>query len=185
MTACSEMAKKLPHEKQVCLLNCLEASLAICGMCSLSAYLEIDPPEDAVVTVCGHVFWNQCISGNLTEEVQDCASRTSSSESSVEASRSENLPGKANENLDWSGCSNTWVKETCWNNVCWCQRQSRERIQYHSRCYCYDNVSESCKPWTEHGRCFFAAGSERYSRRLNFGSLAKEENYGFICIWRG
>ncbi|CAA2995817.1 Inositol oxygenase 2 [Olea europaea subsp. europaea] len=34
MTASIEMAKKLPCEKLVCLLNCLEASLAICGICS-------------------------------------------------------------------------------------------------------------------------------------------------------
>ncbi|KAL2467254.1 SNF2 domain-containing protein/helicase domain-containing protein/zinc finger protein-related [Abeliophyllum distichum] len=177
-TSSVEMAKKLPREKQVCLLNCLEASLAICGICS-------DPPEDAVVTVCGHVFCNQCISEHLTgddaqcptktcktrldissvfsvttlrialsdgssksningssssEEAQvsepsslrcpydsskikaalevllslskpqDCTSRTSSSESSVGASFSENLPGKVNESPDMSGCSNTSVK---------------------------------------------------------------------------
>lgn len=30
-----EKAKKLPREKQVCLLNCLEASLAICGICNV------------------------------------------------------------------------------------------------------------------------------------------------------
>ncbi|KAL2484039.1 SNF2 domain-containing protein/helicase domain-containing protein/zinc finger protein-related [Forsythia ovata] len=163
-TSSVEMAKKLPREKQVCLLNCLEASLAICGICS-------DPPEDAVVTVCGHVFCNQCISEHLTgddtqcptktcktrldissvfssningssssEEAQvsepsslrcpydsskikaalevllslskpqDCASRTSSSESSVGASFSENLPGKVNDSPDMSGCTNTSVK---------------------------------------------------------------------------
>ncbi|KAK6154702.1 hypothetical protein DH2020_008950 [Rehmannia glutinosa] len=55
MTSSIEMAKKLSREKQISLLSCLEASLAICGICS-------DPPEDAVVTVCGHVFCNQCIS---------------------------------------------------------------------------------------------------------------------------
>lgn len=31
-----EMAKKLPQEKQILLLNCLEASLAICSICSVS-----------------------------------------------------------------------------------------------------------------------------------------------------
>lgn len=30
-----ELAKKLPREKQTCLLNCLEASLAICGICNV------------------------------------------------------------------------------------------------------------------------------------------------------
>ncbi|CAN4092070.1 unnamed protein product [Withania somnifera] len=47
------------------LLNCLEASLAICGICS-------DPPEDAIVTACGHVFCNQCISEHLTGDDTQC-----------------------------------------------------------------------------------------------------------------
>ncbi|CAL5344926.1 unnamed protein product [Camellia sinensis] len=60
-----EMAKKLPQEKQVYLLNCLEASLAICSICN-------DPPEDAVVTSCGHVFCNQCICEDLTGDDNQC-----------------------------------------------------------------------------------------------------------------
>ncbi|XP_019162574.1 PREDICTED: helicase-like transcription factor CHR28 isoform X2 [Ipomoea nil] len=60
-----EMAKKLPQEKRILLLNCLEASLAICSICS-------DPPEDAVVTVCGHVFCNQCICEHLTGDDTHC-----------------------------------------------------------------------------------------------------------------
>ncbi|XP_057462805.1 helicase-like transcription factor CHR28 [Actinidia eriantha] len=60
-----DMAKKIPREKQVYLLNCLEASLAICGICN-------DPPEDAVVTSCGHVFCNQCICEHLTGDDQQC-----------------------------------------------------------------------------------------------------------------
>ncbi|KAF2305133.1 hypothetical protein GH714_001972 [Hevea brasiliensis] len=60
-----EMAKKLPREKQMCLLNCLEASLAICGICN-------DPPEDAVVSVCSHVFCNQCICEHLTGDDNQC-----------------------------------------------------------------------------------------------------------------
>ncbi|KAM3394206.1 helicase-like transcription factor CHR28 isoform X1 [Capsicum galapagoense] len=60
-----EEAKKLPREKLTGLLNCLEASLAICGICS-------DPPEDAVVTVCGHVFCNQCISEHLSGDDTQC-----------------------------------------------------------------------------------------------------------------
>ncbi|KAK1375281.1 putative SWI/SNF-related matrix-associated actin-dependent regulator of chromatin subfamily A member 3-like 2 [Heracleum sosnowskyi] len=54
-----EMAKKLSPEKRTSLLNCLEASLAICGICN-------DPPEDAVVTSCKHVFCNQCICEHLS-----------------------------------------------------------------------------------------------------------------------
>ncbi|KAL7211886.1 hypothetical protein ACSBR2_014696 [Camellia fascicularis] len=60
-----EMAKKLPRDKQVCLLNCLEASLAICGICN-------DSPEDAVVASCGHVFCNQCICEHLTGDDIQC-----------------------------------------------------------------------------------------------------------------
>ncbi|ESW20203.1 hypothetical protein PHAVU_006G189200 [Phaseolus vulgaris] len=60
-----EMAKKLTQEKRLSLLNCLEASLALCGICN-------DPPEDAVVSVCGHVFCNQCICEHLTGDDSQC-----------------------------------------------------------------------------------------------------------------
>lgn len=63
-----EMAKKLPQEKQMYLLNCLEASLAICGICN-------DPPEDAVVSICGHVFCNQCICERLTADDNQCPTK--------------------------------------------------------------------------------------------------------------
>lgn len=62
-----EMAKKLSREKQIYLLNCLEGSLAICGICN-------DPPEDAVVSICGHVFCNQCICEHLTSDENQCPS---------------------------------------------------------------------------------------------------------------
>ncbi|PIN19745.1 Helicase-like transcription factor HLTF/DNA helicase RAD5, DEAD-box superfamily [Handroanthus impetiginosus] len=65
ITSSIEMAKKLPREKHIFLLNCLEASLAICGICS-------DPPEDAVVTVCGHVFCNQCICEHMIADDIQC-----------------------------------------------------------------------------------------------------------------
>ncbi|KAL5982995.1 hypothetical protein ACLOJK_017075 [Asimina triloba] len=60
-----EMARKLPREMQINLLNLLEGSLAICGVCS-------DPPEDAVVTICGHVFCYQCASLYLTGDDNVC-----------------------------------------------------------------------------------------------------------------
>lgn len=60
-----ETAKKLPMEKQVKLLNCLEACLDICGICN-------DPPEDAVITNCGHIFCNQCILEYLTGDENIC-----------------------------------------------------------------------------------------------------------------
>lgn len=62
-----EMAKKLPREKKVTLLTCLEVSLAICTICN-------DPPEDAVVSICGHVFCNQCICEHLTADENICPS---------------------------------------------------------------------------------------------------------------
>ncbi|KAK6932509.1 Helicase, C-terminal [Dillenia turbinata] len=62
-----DVAKKLHQDKQNCLLDLLEASLAICGICN-------DPPEDAVVTICGHVFCNQCISEHLTGDDSRCPS---------------------------------------------------------------------------------------------------------------
>ncbi|XP_010473315.1 PREDICTED: helicase-like transcription factor CHR28 isoform X1 [Camelina sativa] len=42
-----------------------EASLAICGICN-------DAPEDAVVSVCGHVFCKQCIYERLTGDNNHC-----------------------------------------------------------------------------------------------------------------
>lgn len=62
-----EMAKKLPKDKKITLLSCLEVSLAICTVCN-------DPPEDAVVAICGHVFCNQCICEHLTGDENICPS---------------------------------------------------------------------------------------------------------------
>ncbi|XP_019445634.1 PREDICTED: helicase-like transcription factor CHR28 isoform X2 [Lupinus angustifolius] len=61
----AELAKKIPQEKQISLLKCLEASLALCGICN-------DPPEDAVVSVCGHVFCNQCICEHFNGDDNQC-----------------------------------------------------------------------------------------------------------------
>ncbi|KAL3851298.1 hypothetical protein ACJIZ3_013180 [Penstemon smallii] len=68
MTSSIKMAKDLPREKQISLLNCLEGSLAICGICS-------DPPEDAVVTVCGHVFCNQCLCEHMIGDDSQCPTK--------------------------------------------------------------------------------------------------------------
>ncbi|KMT04336.1 hypothetical protein BVRB_8g184110 [Beta vulgaris subsp. vulgaris] len=66
-------AKKLPREQLISLLSCLEACLAICGICK-------DPPEDAVVSICGHVFCNQCISERLTGDDNVCPATNCKSE---------------------------------------------------------------------------------------------------------
>ncbi|KAL5543034.1 hypothetical protein UlMin_010744 [Ulmus minor] len=61
----SEMARNLPREMVFNLLGLLEASLAICRKCN-------DPPEDPVVTMCGHVFCYQCVSEYLTGDDNMC-----------------------------------------------------------------------------------------------------------------
>ncbi|KAI3778638.1 hypothetical protein L2E82_08019 [Cichorium intybus] len=60
----TRMAKNLPKEMQANLLNLLE-TLTICHLCK-------DPPEDAVVTLCGHVFCYQCVSEYLTGDDNTC-----------------------------------------------------------------------------------------------------------------
>uniref|UniRef100_A0A1D1YZL0 Putative ATP-dependent helicase C23E6.02 n=1 Tax=Anthurium amnicola TaxID=1678845 RepID=A0A1D1YZL0_9ARAE len=60
-----EAAKKIPRDKQIELLRCLESCLALCAVCN-------DPPEDAVIAICGHVFCNQCISEHLTGDDNHC-----------------------------------------------------------------------------------------------------------------
>nr|XP_043612556.1 helicase-like transcription factor CHR28 [Erigeron canadensis] len=62
----TRMAKTLPKDMLVNLLNLLD-TLNICSLCS-------DPPEDAVVTLCGHVFCYQCVSDYLTGDENICPS---------------------------------------------------------------------------------------------------------------
>ncbi|KAK6931777.1 SNF2, N-terminal [Dillenia turbinata] len=61
----SEMARRLPREMIIHLLSLLETSSAICAVCN-------DPPEDAIVTMCGHVFCFQCVSEYLSGDDQTC-----------------------------------------------------------------------------------------------------------------
>lgn len=60
-----EMVKKLPIERQHKLLICLQSCSALCALCN-------DAPEDPVVTLCGHVFCNQCILEQLTGDDSVC-----------------------------------------------------------------------------------------------------------------
>ncbi|GMJ06740.1 SNF2-RING-HELICASE-LIKE 2, chromatin remodeling 28 [Hibiscus trionum] len=60
-----EMAKALPREMLINLLNCLETSFANCLVCH-------DTPDDPVVTMCGHVFCYQCVSEYLTGDDHTC-----------------------------------------------------------------------------------------------------------------
>jgi hypothetical protein len=52
----AEMAKKLPRDKQIHLLNCLEASLAICGICNVCTYFPIFGLVPLSVFFCVHVY---------------------------------------------------------------------------------------------------------------------------------
>ncbi|KAG4984687.1 hypothetical protein JHK87_029436 [Glycine soja] len=62
-----EMAKNLPRDMLINLFNCLEATFAICLVCN-------DPPEEPVITMCGHVFCYQCVSEYLTGDDNMCPS---------------------------------------------------------------------------------------------------------------
>ncbi|ESQ30441.1 hypothetical protein EUTSA_v10011211mg [Eutrema salsugineum] len=59
-----EACKKLPRETRVSLLSRLESS-PICCECD-------DPPEDPVVTMCGHIFCYQCVSTFITGDENTC-----------------------------------------------------------------------------------------------------------------
>ncbi|CAL9218397.1 unnamed protein product [Arabidopsis halleri] len=59
-----EAVKKLPKEALVSLLSRLESS-PICCVCH-------DPPEDSVVTLCGHIFCYQCVSNYITGDEDTC-----------------------------------------------------------------------------------------------------------------
>ncbi|KAK9691466.1 hypothetical protein RND81_09G198600 [Saponaria officinalis] len=60
-----EKAIKLPRKTLLQLIERLEAPSAICRICS-------DPAEDAVITICGHVFCYQCVGDYLTGDDTMC-----------------------------------------------------------------------------------------------------------------
>lgn len=63
-----EKAKKLPRHVLMGLLDNLEAASSICLICT-------DPAEDAVVTICGHVFCYQCVADYLNGDDNLCPAR--------------------------------------------------------------------------------------------------------------
>ncbi|XP_062096394.1 helicase-like transcription factor CHR28 [Humulus lupulus] len=104
-----EMARKLPREEQENLLKCLEVSLAICRICN-------DPPEDAVVAKCGHVFCNQCLSEQLSGDdpgcpVTNCKARLNASSVFSKATLDSCLRDQSCED-NLAGCSRQEVVET-------------------------------------------------------------------------
>lgn len=73
-----------------------------------------DPPEDAVVSVCGHVFCNQCICEHLTGDdnqcpATNCKTRLSMSSVFSKATLNSSLSDQACDNLP--GCSGSEVGE--------------------------------------------------------------------------
>ncbi|GAB2284978.1 hypothetical protein Dimus_019433 [Dionaea muscipula] len=60
-----QRAKQLPRRLLLDLLRRLETSSAICRVCS-------DPPEDAVVSKCGHIFCYQCVADYLSGDDNTC-----------------------------------------------------------------------------------------------------------------
>ncbi|XP_021841929.1 helicase-like transcription factor CHR28 isoform X2 [Spinacia oleracea] len=63
-----DKAKQLPRHVLMGLLDHLEAASSICQLCT-------DPAEDAVVTMCGHVFCYQCVADYLTGDDNVCPAR--------------------------------------------------------------------------------------------------------------
>ncbi|CAH8390854.1 unnamed protein product [Eruca vesicaria subsp. sativa] len=59
-----EAAKRLSREARVSLLNRVESS-PICCVCH-------DPPENPVITLCGHIFCYQCVSEYITGDENSC-----------------------------------------------------------------------------------------------------------------
>ncbi|XP_010508345.1 PREDICTED: helicase-like transcription factor CHR27 [Camelina sativa] len=61
-----EAARRLPRETRMRLINrLLESSSAICYVCD-------DPPENPVVTLCGHVFCYQCVLDYMNGDEDMC-----------------------------------------------------------------------------------------------------------------
>ncbi|TKW26616.1 hypothetical protein SEVIR_3G202000v4 [Setaria viridis] len=73
-----EMAKQLPKEVVIDLLAKVEVGSAVCTLCN-------DTPEDAVVTICGHVFCYQCIHERITTDENMCPAPNCSKTLSLES----------------------------------------------------------------------------------------------------
>ncbi|XP_068640217.1 helicase-like transcription factor CHR28 isoform X2 [Aristolochia californica] len=104
-----KMARNLPKEMLIYLLNLLEPSAAICRLCN-------DPPEDAVVTMCGHVFCYQCLSDMLAGDcnscpVEDCKDQVSPDSTFSRATLRSSISGKFDNDNDGSssGVDETFV----------------------------------------------------------------------------
>ncbi|KAJ8431928.1 hypothetical protein Cgig2_023737 [Carnegiea gigantea] len=63
-----EKARRLPKHRLIKLLNEFGGPSVLCNLCS-------DPPEDAVITICGHVFCYQCVADYVTGDDNMCPVR--------------------------------------------------------------------------------------------------------------
>ncbi|KAJ4867336.1 SNF2 domain-containing protein / helicase domain-containing protein / zinc finger protein-related [Raphanus sativus] len=63
-----EAVKRLPREARINLLKRLESLSAICNICN-------DPPENPVISLCGHVFCYQCVSEHINGDENVCPVR--------------------------------------------------------------------------------------------------------------
>ncbi|CAL9221099.1 unnamed protein product [Arabidopsis halleri] len=62
-----------PREDFIMFLDLLKLSSTICSVCS-------DPPKGPVVTLCGHVFCYECVSGNINGDDKTCPALNCSNE---------------------------------------------------------------------------------------------------------
>ncbi|XP_072955755.1 helicase-like transcription factor CHR28 isoform X1 [Typha angustifolia] len=99
-----EMASKLPREKREHLICCLEAGSAICTICN-------DAPEDAVVSICGHVFCNQCICEHLTGDDSICPAASCKFRLSISSLFSRGTLTSSLSGLSGDDCSHFSGKE--------------------------------------------------------------------------
>ncbi|KAL1192621.1 Helicase-like transcription factor CHR28 [Cardamine amara subsp. amara] len=95
-----EAVKRLSRETRVSLLSHL-ASSPICSVCH-------DPPEDPVVTLCGHIFCYQCVSEYITGDENTCPVSRCREQLALDVVFSESTLRSCHS--DDSGCSSSQDK---------------------------------------------------------------------------
>ena len=130
-----------------------------------------DPPEDAVVSVCGHVFCNQCICEHLTGEDNQCPAtkcrvRLSMSSVFTKVSLNCSLSDQA-DGIESTGCSGSEIEgyELCSQNLQYDSSKIKAALEVlHSLCnpqgctstnyYTQGAFEESCDcPGSSSGAC--------------------------------
>ncbi|XP_074557589.1 helicase-like transcription factor CHR28 isoform X1 [Curcuma longa] len=144
-----EIARKLPKEKQKGLLSCLEACLAICTLCN-------DPPEDAVVTICGHVFCNQCLREHFNGDDNmcpsaDCKVRLTAASVFTRSTIASSICDMPVEVCHSTGCSSDISDATKSDGCSYSSKikAALDILQSLPRCQCYLPDCNSSKPKEE------------------------------------